>query len=156
MKNRNDASYFDNVLISHLHGWRNNFHGGKQGCTIVVGSKDNRLYAGVSVCSKNDVFNKKIGRTIATGRAVKLAKEAEYLGDWVAASIPDNTKFNYVASEIASTIADELPFKRSEEENHSGGVVRFVYVAVTPDSSELVGYKTTPPIVIKVPVRTNV
>lgn len=47
-------------------------HGGHTSCTLTF--PDGTEVVGVAECSRRDPYNKKIGRDIAVGRALKLAK----------------------------------------------------------------------------------
>lgn len=43
----------------------------KRGATVAATVVEDRLVCGVSICRDGDQFNKKIGRTIASGRVLK-------------------------------------------------------------------------------------
>lgn len=153
MKNRNDASYFDNVLISHRNGWRNTLHGTKNGCTVVVGLKDGSLYAGVSVCSKKDSFNRKLGRAIASGRAVKLAKSMAPIRAFND-TVPTWINFNFVAMKAVDEIINSLPFKRDDDDK--GARIMHIGVTITPEDADFDDGFEPNEVTLTVPVWTNV
>lgn len=63
---------------------------GKRVCLAGVPNEDRSLHIGIAECSKKDNFNKKLGRKIAEGRALK--KPIAHIGlDWESTGIISST-----------------------------------------------------------------
>ena len=62
--------------------WKNEKHTRKVAFAGII--RDNKLIIGKAECGNNDIFNKKLGRTIAEGRAAKKPI--------LTVNIPENTK----------------------------------------------------------------